>query len=210
MDDPSYTCLMASRELPYGYEVLIENLMDPAHAPYAHYGIMPTQEPEEKADREGGRPMDLHISKLDINGFTVDDQNSGQSKYVPACLFYSSLIGPIDNSNGAALSGKLYGFVKQPGNGKVSATSRALLVFFCVPVSPGYSRLITTHPINFGLWVKIRPRWQSHTRLNLILDSDLYLLHLEGDSNLHNFLQVPVSCGELQQLQCFPQESGPA
>ncbi|XP_004308605.1 PREDICTED: protochlorophyllide-dependent translocon component 52, chloroplastic-like [Fragaria vesca subsp. vesca] len=179
MDDPSYTCLMASRELPYGYEVLIENLMDPAHAPYAHYGIMPTQEPEEKADREGGRPMDLHISKLDINGFTVDDQNSGQSKYVPPCLFYSSLIGPIDNSNGAALSGKLYGFVKPPGNGKVSATSRALLVFFCVPVSPGYSRLITTHPINFGLWVKIRPRWLSHTRLNLILDSDLYLLHLE-------------------------------
>lgn len=40
LDDPSYTHTFGIRDIPYGYEVLIENLMDPAHVPYAHYGIM--------------------------------------------------------------------------------------------------------------------------------------------------------------------------
>ncbi|KAM5551856.1 protochlorophyllide-dependent translocon component 52, chloroplastic-like [Rosa sericea] len=183
MDDPSYTCLMANREMPYGYEVLIENLMDPAHVPYAHYGIMRTEQPEEKADREGGRPMDLYIPKLDINGFTVEEQNSGQSKFMPPCVFYISIFGPIVNSNGAASSGKSYGFVKPPRTEMISSAQkgqkRALLVFFCIPVSPGNSRIISTFPINFGNLVRILPRWIFHIRYNLILDSDLYLLHLE-------------------------------
>ncbi|KAH0459348.1 hypothetical protein IEQ34_012162 [Dendrobium chrysotoxum] len=40
LDDPSYTYTMGMRDMPYGYEVLIENLMDPAHVPYAHHKIM--------------------------------------------------------------------------------------------------------------------------------------------------------------------------
>ncbi|KAF6150194.1 hypothetical protein GIB67_023149 [Kingdonia uniflora] len=47
LDDPSYTSSMGAREIPYGYEVLTENLMDPAHVPYAHYGIM--QMPKDKS-----------------------------------------------------------------------------------------------------------------------------------------------------------------
>nr|GMD20734.1 protochlorophyllide-dependent translocon component 52, chloroplastic-like [Ipomoea batatas] len=40
LDDPSFTKSMIARDIPYGYEVLIENLMDPAHVHYAHHGIM--------------------------------------------------------------------------------------------------------------------------------------------------------------------------
>jgi phenylpropionate dioxygenase-like ring-hydroxylating dioxygenase large terminal subunit len=29
----------------FRYEVLIENLMDPAHVPYAHYGVMDIVQP---------------------------------------------------------------------------------------------------------------------------------------------------------------------
>ncbi|CAK9328116.1 unnamed protein product [Citrullus colocynthis] len=36
------------QDLPYGYEVLTENLMDPAHVPYAHYGIMGSQQPKNR------------------------------------------------------------------------------------------------------------------------------------------------------------------
>lgn len=28
------------RELPYGWEVLAENLMDPSHLPFAHHGVL--------------------------------------------------------------------------------------------------------------------------------------------------------------------------
>ena len=57
------------------------------------------------------------------------------------------------------------------------------LIFICVPVSPGISRLIWSFPRNFGLWIdKVVPRWMFHVGQNLILDSDLYLLHIEVTS----------------------------
>ncbi|XP_012835176.1 PREDICTED: protochlorophyllide-dependent translocon component 52, chloroplastic-like [Erythranthe guttata] len=57
---------------------------------------------------------------------------------------------------------------------------RALLIFYCVPVSPGNSRLIFVSPRNFAVWIeRIFPRWIFHIGQNLILDSDLYLLHVE-------------------------------
>ena len=63
---------------------------------------------------------------------------------------------------------------------KPSAQKKMSLIFICVPVSPGKSRLIWCFPRNFGLWMdKIVPRWIFHVGQNLILDSDLYLLHVE-------------------------------
>ncbi|KAL6203924.1 hypothetical protein ACLB2K_021194 [Fragaria x ananassa] len=180
IDDPSYASLMGNREIPYGYEVLIENLMDPAHVPYAHYGIMQTRQPKEKADREGGRPLDLHIRKLDINGF-IAEQNPGHSRFLPPCVFCVSIFSPIDHINGAAASSP---GTEKLSNEKLSSPQKgqkeALLIFICVPVSPGNSRLIWTFPRNFGVWIdRIVPRWIFHVGQNLILDSDLYLLHIE-------------------------------
>lgn len=69
----------------------------------------------------------------------------------------------------------MYLFIKEPPAGK-----RFGLVFICVPVSPGNSRLIWVFPRNFGIWIdKIVPRWMFHVGQNLVLDSDLYLLHVE-------------------------------
>ncbi|KAM1340986.1 hypothetical protein ACFX2F_005492 [Malus domestica] len=171
LDDPSYSGPMGNREIPYGYEVLIENLMDPAHVPYAHYGIMQMRQPKEKADREGGRPLDLRVEKLDINGF-IAKQEWGWSKFLPPCVFYGTPLDPLEQGNGAASSAETK---------KVSsAQRRSLLIFICIPVSPGNSRLISTFPRNFGIWIdKIVPRWMFHIGQNLVLDSDIYLLHVE-------------------------------
>ncbi|XP_057432997.1 protochlorophyllide-dependent translocon component 52, chloroplastic-like [Lotus japonicus] len=279
LDDPSYTRLMGNRDITYGYEVLIENLMDPSHVPYAHYGLMRTQQPKvkvmnsqkcywfieenrdsilnyklfylillimgisirpdirnlsplfqvygmimpsirsipanlsncstnsstlpsclsakiaakgfeaaaswnlassaslnlsqvvavllnyhQKADREGGRPLELSIEKLDINGFSAD-QGWSKSKFMPPCIFYAY----TPDQPASSAETKKPSFQKKFG-----------LIFICVPVSPGNSRLIWCFPRNFGLWIdKIVPRWMFHVGQNLILDSDLYLLHLE-------------------------------
>lgn len=57
---------------------------------------------------------------------------------------------------------------------------RSLLVFYCIPVGPGRSRLISVFPRNFSVWIdRIVPRWIFHVRYNLVLDSDLHLLHIE-------------------------------
>ncbi|XP_073108181.1 protochlorophyllide-dependent translocon component 52, chloroplastic isoform X2 [Elaeis guineensis] len=92
LDDPSYTSTMGTRDVPYGYEVLIENLMDPAHVPYAHHGIMriPKREVPARAevDREGGVPIEITIETLNITGFLAK-QELGYNKFVAPCVFYA-------------------------------------------------------------------------------------------------------------------------
>ena len=43
------------RELPYGFEVLIENVLDPAHVPFAHHGSI-------------GNRNDVAISRMKLTG----------------------------------------------------------------------------------------------------------------------------------------------
>lgn len=69
-----------------------------------------------------------------------------------------------------------------------------------MPVSPGNSRIIFISPRNFGVWIdKIVARWMYHIGQNLIIDSDLYLLHVEekkvmeaGSSNWNKICFVPT------------------
>ncbi|XP_056682462.1 protochlorophyllide-dependent translocon component 52, chloroplastic isoform X2 [Spinacia oleracea] len=196
LDDPSYTNVLANREINYGYEVLLENLMDPAHVPYAHYGILKTPTPKVKADREGGRPLNLSIKHMDINGFS-SKQDWGSGNFFAPCVYYAYPDPPPDNANESVSS--------EVTNNKVSSAAvttqkRPVLVFICVPVSPGKSRLIWSFPRNFAVWVdRIIPRWVFHLKQNLVLDSDLYLLHLEerkimevGPTNWHKACFVPT------------------
>ncbi|MBA0708411.1 hypothetical protein Golax_023539, partial [Gossypium laxum] len=155
LDDPSFSRPMGNRDLPFGYEFLIENLMDFAHLPYAHYGIMRAPTPKGKVDREGGRPLDMKVKKLDINGFV--EQEWGNSNFIAPCIFHAFADVEVDEEN-----------------------QRVMFIFMCVPVSPGNSRLIWIFPRKFGVWIdQIVPRWIFHIGVNLVLDSDLYLLHVE-------------------------------
>ncbi|CAN6476346.1 unnamed protein product [Victoria cruziana] len=189
VDHPSYTSLLASRDIPYGYEVLIENLMDPAHVPYAHYGIMrtATRKPPGfvQRDREGGGPLNITVKKLDAAGF-VSTQDNGYSKFIAPCLFYTFAS---------------FGSKAKPDpevSEDMSDQKNIILIFICVPVAPGRSRLIWSFPRNFALWMdKIVPRWIFHIGQNLILDSDLYLLHLEVTPHM---IQPSYSCSSFKCL----------
>uniref|UniRef100_F6GUK6 Rieske domain-containing protein n=1 Tax=Vitis vinifera TaxID=29760 RepID=F6GUK6_VITVI len=185
LDDLSYTKSMGARDFPFGYEILMENVMDPAHVAYAHYGI---------ADREGGTPIEISVKRSAIDGFDAE-RELARSKFIPPCLYYTCLDFPAYQSNESVSSG----LTKEEPSSHMSP-KRALLILICVPVSPGNSRLIWTFPRNFGLWTDhIIPRWMLHMSQNLILDSDLYLLHLEerkimkaGPSNWHKACFVPT------------------
>ncbi|KAH9740627.1 protochlorophyllide-dependent translocon component 52 [Citrus sinensis] len=104
LDDPSFTKMFGSRDVPYGYEVLMENLMDPAHLTYAHYGMMRTRKPKVMLDREGGRPIKISFEKIDINGF-IAKQDSESAKFLAPCVFvvYFDLLE--NQENGSASSG---------------------------------------------------------------------------------------------------------
>ncbi|GMH00100.1 hypothetical protein Nepgr_001939 [Nepenthes gracilis] len=203
LDDPTYTKTMGTRDIPYGYEVLIENLMDPAHVPYAHYGIMRVQSDKivftPKADREGGRPLEINVQTMDINGF-VAKQEWGISKFIPPCVFYAFPNPMVDEGNGSLSSAS-----SNTESSTQRTQKRFLLIFICIPVCPGKSRLIWTFPRNVAVWIdQIIPRWMFHVGQNLILDSDLYLLHVEerkimdiGPSNWQKSCFVPTKSDAL-------------
>lgn len=206
LDDPSYTKSMGNREIPYGYEVLIENLMDPAHVPYAHYGIMQVPRPKNsvKVDREGGRPLEISIKKSDLNGF-IARQEAAYSRFIAPCVFSAFTSLGADQSNGSGTSASQAATKEVNKEPSPVSQRRFVLIFICVPVSPGNSRLIWVFPRNFGVWIdRIVPRWMFHVGQNLILDSDLYLLHLEerkivdiGPSNWQKACFVPTKSDAL-------------
>ncbi|XP_020578418.1 protochlorophyllide-dependent translocon component 52, chloroplastic-like isoform X2 [Phalaenopsis equestris] len=150
LDDLSYTCNMGMRDMPYGYEVLIENLMDPAHVPYAHHKILriPERPPSLTRDREGGIPLDITIEKFHINGYLAKQQ-FGYGKFVAPCLYYSS--PPSGSSNGSVSSSNSQ---TMPTHSFLKRQRRALLVFFCIPVSPGRSRERKIAEIGPSNWQK--------------------------------------------------------
>ncbi|XP_062076565.1 protochlorophyllide-dependent translocon component 52, chloroplastic-like [Humulus lupulus] len=154
IDDPSFTRVSwGSRELPIGYEVSIENIMDPAHVPYSHYGIMKTPLRKGGADREGGIPLELIVENLNIDGFSGKREFATNIFFAPSLYCSRASFGP---------------------------KKKIVFVFSCVPISPGKSRVIWTNVKNFGiLWNEMVPRWMSHISQNLIFDSDLSLLHSE-------------------------------
>ncbi|KAM0827211.1 hypothetical protein ACQ4PT_068352 [Festuca glaucescens] len=188
IDDPSFVTVYGIRDLSYGYDVLVENLMDPAHAPYAHKGLMgklPKNEDPGRVefDIEGGGPMKMKIEEADVNGFLSRQENGRYFRYAAPCTFYGS---PLP--------------IAAEGEEKKKKKPQFMLVFMCIPVAPGKSRVIWAFPRNIGVWLdKIIPRWYYHIGQNAILDSDIYLLHIEernfaaaGIENWQKAVYVPT------------------
>lgn len=151
----------------------------------------------EKADREGGRPSDFSAGKVGVNGFS-GNQVWALSKFMAPCVFYVYPPPATDSDNGSASNETKEGSSK-------TKQRRFLTVAICVPVSPGNSRIIWSFPRNFGVWLdKIIPRWIFHLAQNLVLDSDLQLLHVEerkikevGPSNWQKACFVPTKSDAL-------------
>ncbi|CAH2070950.1 unnamed protein product, partial [Thlaspi arvense] len=122
---------------------------------------------EKKVDREGGRPLKITVKRLEKEGFFAK-QEWGYSDFIAPCVYRASTETLMEQETPAA-------------SDKAELSKRKYsLIFICIPVSPGRSRLILTFPRNFGLIIdKIVPRWVFHMSLNKVLDSDLHLLHVE-------------------------------
>lgn len=56
-----------------------------------------------KVDREGGRPLDMKVKKLDINGF-LGKQDWGSSNFIAPCIFHAFSDVEVNQENGSAAS----------------------------------------------------------------------------------------------------------
>ncbi|KAI7739464.1 hypothetical protein M8C21_021911 [Ambrosia artemisiifolia] len=178
LDDPSFLVQWFTRDLPYGYEVLVENLLDPSHV-----------------DREGGTPIDISIQKMGKDGFIATEHSYRTWTFVSPCLVQAS---PIIKESPNNTQGKL---AQNPPR-------KQLVIFFCTPVKLGVSRLIIANSRNFSLWIDpFVPRWMHHIWQNLIIDSDLYLLRVQeeklmaaGLSNWNKVCFVPTKADTIVAL----------
>ncbi|KAF0894134.1 hypothetical protein E2562_034871 [Oryza meyeriana var. granulata] len=197
IDDPSYVIDYGIRDFYYGYELLVENLMDPAHVPYAHKGLFAASLIQNvhllsttEFDQERGGPIKMKIDEANINGFHSNlEEDWGYFKFVAPCTLYGT---PFRTELDVAQVKK-----------KMQPEVR--VVFFCVPVAPGRSRFIWASRLKVGSWLdKIIPHWWYHIATNTILDSDTNLLHIEerniaavGLDNWHKACYVPTSSDNL-------------
>lgn len=106
--------------------------------------------------REQGVPIPINIKKSTVNLIeAVIERSSGRTTitFEPPCrLEYAISVG----------SGKQLG-----------------IVTYCIPVSPGRSRIVAQFPINFAKTIySLLPRWLEHIIIrNPLLDGDMILLH---------------------------------
>ena len=70
------------REMPYGHDILLENVLDPSHVPFSHHGVignrnkvMPSRMQAIEPLQESGFTMGISVNK---NGTNRAQQGSGK------------------------------------------------------------------------------------------------------------------------------------
>jgi len=61
-EDPDLVCLDVSRDVPYSFDIVLENLLDPSHVPFTHHATI------GKRDYAGPVPLKL-TSDVSASGF---------------------------------------------------------------------------------------------------------------------------------------------
>lgn len=160
LDDPNFVYDLNGRDLPYSYEILIENLMDPAHVPFAHHKIM--------GNRDQGKPLQLSVDKIDVNGYTGKGER-GVVEFIAPAFFQLKITLPHSKKELEKAEK-----TQQP----LPPQKRMVLIFWCTPSGPGRSKSFFAFPRNFAQVAnRLVPRFFFHLGQNKILDSDLYFLY---------------------------------
>jgi pheophorbide a oxygenase len=162
-----------TRDLPYGWSQLVENLIDPAHVPFAHHGM--------QGKRTDAIPINMTIpEEKGDEGFSFQWE---------------------DRTMGLMRKGK--GGFRAPysvwydANFETDPPRKFELTVLCIPTKPGWSRAIiaTTSKAEekssasspgkkkpkslMGTIFKMLPPWIIHILSNRFLDSDLAFLHYQ-------------------------------
>jgi len=149
------TCL--TRELPYSFDFMVENFMDPAHIPFAHHGL--------QGVRSDGIdiPMQVLTSKEDSNELEIH--------------FTDRIMGKMRTGIVSFTSPTYYHFRTLNATNQYNIQLMALLT----PVSLGVTRI---HLVFFGANTpNLFPKWISHSFGNKFLETDVWLHNCEIAGN---------------------------
>jgi len=149
-----------TRDLPYGWDSLVENLIDPAHIAFAHHGL--------QGKRTDAIPINMTMNgNVKERGFGFDwsDRTMGMIRHGSA-----EFRGPY--------------MVTYDGTFEVSNKPFQLSVL-CIPTKPGWSRAIIMQRKQRAVKTLVQkifkaiPLFLIHQLSNKFLDSDLAFLHYQ-------------------------------
>lgn len=198
LNDPSFIKgAWVTRDLMYGYDTLVENVVDPAHVPFAHHGV--------QAQRSMAMPLNVSLNHVGREGVFLSLPrlaNSTIEFHAPTRLHYqfdfSGFFARIPFMKWSwAIEKKLR---RLPPD----TPPRSSLVSYTIPVGPGRSRILALFPRNF--FAMNKPRWMDHLERNAVLDGDLVFLHgqeremrrpeLKWEENIDRAFYMPTKSDE--------------
>lgn len=149
-----------TRDLPYSFDFLVENFMDPAHIPFAHHGL------------QGVRSDGIHIPMKLLT--SIDDPNKVEIS------FYDRIMGKMRSGIVSFTSPCYYHFrvEDETGNYKIQ------LMVLITPVSPGMTRVHLA--FIGGRSFDVLPKWISHSFSNRFLETDIWLHDCELQASKSN------------------------
>ena len=163
-----------TRDLPYGWDMLLENIVDPAHIPFAHHGMQGT--------RSDSVPIKMSVPEdIDERGFSLDFEDRTMKMDRKGKLDFNA---PY--------------MVDYNGEFDTDPVKPFKLSVLCIPTKPGWSRTIIFSGRGkmdgeeggekkkkkkkslVAVVFKLLPVWVTHLLSNRFLDSDLAFLHYQG------------------------------
>ena len=201
LDDPEFVDAtnFFVRDLPYSFEVLVENLCDPAHIPFAHHSLM------NGANRMTAADLNMKVTAESSQGFEArkDPYPEGNGSYdfsfQAPCLLYYQIVADS----------------KVRGKGSFLGLGQ-----YCVPTAPGRCRLLARFPfrLQFKPAMEIMrrtPRWMTHLSQNAVMDSDVVflasideILLREKDKKMPRYY-MPAGCDKMvTAFRCWLVEHG--
>lgn len=171
VDEPDYVGSTVVRELPYGWDTLVENVADPSHVPFAHHGI---QGKFAKHGIQGNRakavPIPMKVeAAVHAQGASTTWDAKLPGEETPRATTWLRYSAPTAVT-----------YTTEIKRGDF-AGKKILLHTYCIPIAPGRSKILFRAGTTMGgapaLLTKILPRWYDHIERNDILTGDLVLLH---------------------------------
>ena len=189
----SASVMTYSRDQPYGWDTLVENLIDPAHIPFAHHGMQGSRSDAIPINMTGAIDQGEAGFSFEWDDRTMGMMRSGKGEFrAPYLVNYNA---KFDTKDGG----------QRPWQ----------LAVLCVPTKPGWSRVMVfsappAEPVEEGPKTtsldatteeassavdkkskkkkkgslaskifKILPPWVSHLLSNKFFDSDMAFLHYQ-------------------------------
>ena len=158
-----------TRDLPYSFDYVLENFMDPAHIPFAHHSM--------QGVRSDGAPIPMSI-------FNYSDNAAVE-------VAYGDRIRNKSRQGIVSFQPPVYYHFRV----KTPSVFRVMLIILCLPLRPGWSRIhLSLSPgVNLPL-----PKWILHSFSNKFLDTDLWVHDQErvGRGHINSLLTLkPKSAG---------------